>query len=575
MNDLSNLVVLVGRNSSGKSNILEGLNLLFSYFEIAGGSTPGVDDYVFHNRHIKIPAIFEVTVRLDEKELTQVFPEGYLKALKSSPTLQDIFEDETWRRITIERHLTHPHGNWMTAVIKWGDLPLVKNNAPLTVDEFNSLLVKRIKDSNLLKLGSGKVDKDPPEKGEAGQMSNDSRGPEPLDATPAVSLFLLNPQLLTQILGNLGNILKKRFFLISAIRDVKGAGHLRTPVLDPTVQQKLWQLDQSMNSDDEEKSVRIEQAFQRVTGERLDLVQSQAFTKKKSRIPLVLEGGGIQSSVNLIHTIIAEYEPSCVFGLEEPETHAHPELQRRLFAELRQLSGQNQVFIVTHSPIFVDRMALGDTWLVKYSEGATEVEHLSSLQQMLSEIGARPSDLFFADRVFVVEGRSDAIAVGGMAKALGINLSDVEVIPMTGKTSARQYLEPILRIVKSMVPVYVLLDQDAENEKRKIVEQGLVKSENVHILELGSIEDYYPANVIDEAIGDLDENYGLAIEDSDGWKNFKAGKVRIQDLDFGHKITDLGGGWKTVLAKAICRHIESSSSKIPDEIRQFLRKVAA
>ena len=53
LDKLDNLNVLIGRNSSGKSNILEAMNLFFSEFEPVKGTTTGLNEYFWYKGSTK------------------------------------------------------------------------------------------------------------------------------------------------------------------------------------------------------------------------------------------------------------------------------------------------------------------------------------------------------------------------------------------------------------------------------------------------------------------------------------------------------------------------------------------
>lgn len=66
-------------------------------------------------------------------------------------------------------------------------------------------------------------------------------------------------------------------------------------------------------------------------------------------------GAGLQSAI--VIAIFRTYEEikkeGAIFAIEEPEVYLHPQKQRYFSTILSRLSGQNQVFITTHSPTFI------------------------------------------------------------------------------------------------------------------------------------------------------------------------------------------------------------------------------
>ena len=63
-------------------------------------------------------------------------------------------------------------------------------------------------------------------------------------------------------------------------------------------------------------------------------------------------GSGIIEFVIFLTNIIASKNK--VFGIEAPELHLHPHAQRLLFGILQEYENNSQLFIITHSPLFID-----------------------------------------------------------------------------------------------------------------------------------------------------------------------------------------------------------------------------
>ena len=66
---LGNLNILLGKNSSGKSNVLEAMNLFFGRVRAGKGTTPGLNEYFWYKGSNK-PIVFEVTIDLAADDAT-------------------------------------------------------------------------------------------------------------------------------------------------------------------------------------------------------------------------------------------------------------------------------------------------------------------------------------------------------------------------------------------------------------------------------------------------------------------------------------------------------------------------
>jgi len=125
-------------------------------------------------------------------------------------------------------------------------------------------------------------------------------------------------------------------------------------------------------------------------------------------------------------------EKAFILVIESPELYLHPQAQRSFFAVLKDLSKQHQVLFSTHSTQFVDLEDYQSIAIVRKPNldiGTTvhEVrEDIFSDQtekeefRMTKECDPNRSELFFARRVILVEGRADKIAIEQVARCLGV-----------------------------------------------------------------------------------------------------------------------------------------------------------
>jgi putative ATP-dependent endonuclease of the OLD family len=207
-------------------------------------------------------------------------------------------------------------------------------------------------------------------------------------------------------------------------------------------------------------------------------------------------GGGIEQLLMIATVLLTTGDESSLF-VEEPESHLHPGAQRLLAEKL--CDGDRQVFITTHSPVFVNMARPKSIYRVNQDSGRTKIDRLNNagfLSEVLEDIGSRNSDVFLSDAVLFVEGRSDQQALSVWSKTLNLSLDghNVTLLPMDGgeyaerKTRVRS--DTLVGISqKAPVPHMFLLDHDerSEAEINKLRES---LGERLYVLHRRELENY-------------------------------------------------------------------------------------
>ncbi|MBI4090573.1 MAG: AAA family ATPase [Candidatus Komeilibacteria bacterium] len=215
-----------------------------------------------------------------------------------------------------------------------------------------------------------------------------------------------------------------------------------------------------------------------------------------------LGGGFRRVLVMLMYALHPDYS---VVLIDEPEIHLHPGLIKRLLKIFN--SGMtNQLIVTSHSPLFINAYTIPHVYRVLKDEQGSHVYSLAqqpghlNQQRLVQEINADNMELFFADKVLLVEGVSDRILMRGLIDRFYTGPYDIKVIHTQGKTNIESYIE-LMRIFH--IPYLVMLDRDAlsavagqfgmhvgRHPSPDLYEQ--LRARHVAVLDNGSIEQNYP-----------------------------------------------------------------------------------
>jgi predicted ATP-dependent endonuclease of OLD family len=194
-------------------------------------------------------------------------------------------------------------------------------------------------------------------------------------------------------------------------------------------------------------------------------------------------GAGLQSAI--VVAIFRTYEElkkeGAVFALEEPEVFLHPHRARDFAAVLRSLTEKgNQVFLSTHSPIFVAldqpesvaivRRTEADGTTVRQTSKAALADNDRQALRLLTEFDTQRNELFFARCVLLVEGATEKLALPLLFRALGhgLNRLGISVVEVGGKTKLPLFASVCTAL---KIPFVVLADEDVRDVDTSLSEK--------------------------------------------------------------------------------------------------------
>jgi CRISPR-associated exonuclease Cas4 len=173
-------------------------------------------------------------------------------------------------------------------------------------------------------------------------------------------------------------------------------------------------------------------------------------------------------------TTARQASTSAYFAIEEPEMFLHPHAQRQLFGSLREIGEvpEHQVFICTHSTYFIDMEQYRQIAIVTKPspEAGTQVrqptrdlfEGRDAAERkrrfhMAYWVNPDRGELFFARKVILSEGETEKVLFPFLAKKLGCFDPNVSVVDCGSKFNLPLYMQ-ILNAFH--IPYCVVHDED-------------------------------------------------------------------------------------------------------------------
>lgn len=200
------------------------------------------------------------------------------------------------------------------------------------------------------------------------------------------------------------------------------------------------------------------------TGKNLVDIESRSFDSLEvegKTIAIDRLGGGFRRViVILLYALHPDYS---VILIDEPEIHLHPSLIKKLVSLLSS-DNINQIVATSHSPLVIRASNLSQVYRVLKDDRGSHVYWLGNKDRpfdrtrLVQELNADNLEMFFADKVLLVEGVSDRILMRGLIDRFYTGSQDIKVIDTHGKTNIDVYIDLMERF---HIPYAVMLDYDA------------------------------------------------------------------------------------------------------------------
>lgn len=180
-------------------------------------------------------------------------------------------------------------------------------------------------------------------------------------------------------------------------------------------------------------------------------------------------GAGAQSAVSI--AIARAYanivKKPLLLAIEEPELYLHPQGCRSFYNLLKGLSEQGiQIIYSTHERSFIDVQSINNIHIIKKRNGESSLvsgidfqPQFHDLTKIASKFDDRLNELFFADKIILVEGSADLIALkfAFLKERVDIDRENISILEVSGRDSMVDFIEIANHFG---ISCYLLLDAD-------------------------------------------------------------------------------------------------------------------
>ncbi|RCJ42197.1 hypothetical protein A6770_08270 [Nostoc minutum NIES-26] len=134
------------------------------------------------------------------------------------------------------------------------------------------------------------------------------------------------------------------------------------------------------------------------------------FNRDDLSLSISLCGSGVSQVLAILYIIVSSEEPRTLI-IDEPQSFLHPGAAKKLIEAIKEFP-QHQYFIATHSPEIITTADPSNIIKLQYENSETtalviDSKQIESQNSILAELGVRLSDVFGADSILWVEGQTE------------------------------------------------------------------------------------------------------------------------------------------------------------------------
>lgn len=241
------------------------------------------------------------------------------------------------------------------------------------------------------------------------------------------------------------------------------------------------------------------------------------------RVRIGFAGEGVQNLliIQMYLELNRLYPGNCILLIDEIENNLHPPLIKKVLKYL--MRNDIQLIMSTHSPIVASELKVGhihylkkETKDEKFKTTSTDLKKIQDkyITRVTKELNPEASELFFSDKVLLVEGPSDKIFIQKCIDLL-YPTNDITILMANSRENFR-----VFRTILDAIGIKwcVIADKDFFESSRTTIHEliaphirtgkpeedaKLLEKNGIFFFRKGELEDYYPLTIMEE-ITDLD-----------------------------------------------------------------------
>lgn len=185
---------------------------------------------------------------------------------------------------------------------------------------------------------------------------------------------------------------------------------------------------------------------------------------------------GSKEILTLITQIYLAEQETDLLLLEEPELHLHPEAEQHIFDVISDIAGEDgpQVIVSTHSDVFVNQSEVSNLIRVE-RDGMTTLREVQQEDSwnVLTDLGYSKSGLLQSDAVVFVEGLSDKLILSEWTNTLGLDIESegVSIVELEGEGNVATHGRSLVKLLQSFgIPYLFVIDSD-DSDARTVIDE--------------------------------------------------------------------------------------------------------